>query len=386
MANRNSLFIVLLFISAQLNAAEIASFATEYYGPIEDGSQEVQKLLKQEVKRSLLAVKGCNKKQLTEYLRYNLNSNWGNIRNIILRNLQAGEGAKERRDKAPKFRDMPLELRYYGLENQIKVPVLFARQDQSVYRDLLPSHLSNIQKVGRHLPGGVKNMLSHLAGYDVNAALQEEMCCDGIINMCGTKVGIDKLDHFFGHGYIYYQESRRTNKNDAVSSGEAREHDFWGLGGTGVKSYADLSANYNGMQFWEQFFAPSNPAIVCKNNKFELAKDFDQRFDLCQFFDESFNETINCSSYASKDRAMSISLNIYKISEGKYCPLKPDTCRKLKKKYDKMKVAGRSVSRRILHPNCYNPSHIDPFMWEKATFHGLRDPNFRTKLKEEAIH
>ena len=80
----------------------------------------------------------------------------------------------------------------------------------------------------------------------------------------GHYLGTDKLAHFFHMGYIYYNDFRR-GLEAGVSEEEARNHAFGlGAGGhpifsenallgmftTGVRSNADLAANYTGFKFF----------------------------------------------------------------------------------------------------------------------------------------
>ena len=80
----------------------------------------------------------------------------------------------------------------------------------------------------------------------------------------GTYFGTDKIAHFFDEGYIYYstyRNAREDGLNEAESTRRAvskaagtfriwSEHTFSGNFLTGVRSNADLAANYAGLKFY----------------------------------------------------------------------------------------------------------------------------------------
>ena len=79
------------------------------------------------------------------------------------------------------------------------------------------------------------------------------------------------------------------------------EYFNWGAYGTGVMSYGDLAANFNGMRFWNHILnknedilgRPLGPYVLCENNKWVQGKSIDWK----NYIDESFDESINCSLF-----------------------------------------------------------------------------------------
>ncbi len=158
-------------------------------------------------------------------------------------------------------------------------------------------------------------------------------------------IGIDKLDHFFSHGFLYWNivndPKLPANKvKNALELGVAQEEGPWGLQFTGVKSYADMSANFKGMTFWRDLFDGAPPFISCEDNKFVIKK----QFDLHDYFDSSMDESINCSSYATPEMLQTIKTftDKNKIS----CPVSPQACAQFVKTYP------ANVAEKILHPLC----------------------------------
>jgi hypothetical protein len=128
-----------------------------------------------------------------------------------------------------------------------------------------------------------------------------------IIKMAGLEFGSDKLEHMFGMGHIYfnnfYHKKRPLHK--VLQNGIVREKLF--LGGnlltTGIFSYGDLVANFQGMRFWN---------AVLKNNKDVLGADIGPyvecdrgqyvqvgEIDFSVFIDKGLDERVNCSKFAT---------------------------------------------------------------------------------------
>jgi len=175
-------------------------------------------------------------------------------------------------------------------------------------------------------------------------------CCDPVISVSGKRVGIDKVDHFLGHGYMYYSKVAKTGKvSDAIQLGLDHERGSWGLAGTGVKSYADLSANYQGYLFWKKLVDGPDALIQCVNNKYVLA----HKADISHFVSDAWDETNNCSSYSTETDANKIESRIKKLTGGKLCPLEPEKCAALKAHYG-------SLAKDLLHPQCLDPkNHVN---------------------------
>lgn len=159
-------------------------------------------------------------------------------------------------------------------------------------------------------------------------------------------IGIDKIDHFFSHGFLYWNIVEQdpllpdSKVKNALDLGTAQEEGPWGLQFTGVKSYADMSANYKGMSFWRDLLDGTPALIECVDNKFVLKN----KFELENYFDASMDESINCDSYAKQDMLDSIKsfTNKNKIS----CPVSADRCAQFVKTYP------ANVAAKILHPLC----------------------------------
>lgn len=161
-------------------------------------------------------------------------------------------------------------------------------------------------------------------------------------------MGLDKIDHFFSHGKLYWEIVGNDGKlpdakvQKALDIGIAQENATWGLQTTGVKSYADLSANYHGLSFWKDLFDGSPSFFTCENGRYKITKKFETE----DYFASSMDETLNCSSYASAEVYQRISK--VNSQRGISCPAESSACSQM------IKEAGSNAGK-ILHPNCFTP-------------------------------
>lgn len=103
-----------------------------------------------------------------------------------------------------------------------------------------------------------------------------------IMKIKGYCVGSDKLGHFFEQGHEYFDITHTTGKTvaDADAYGVKTEEGFYGLTGTGVFSNADLEANRQGLNFYEDLF--KTPSMT---------------FDIAKYINGNWNEETNPNSY-----------------------------------------------------------------------------------------
>lgn len=175
-------------------------------------------------------------------------------------------------------------------------------------------------------------------------------CCIGRINVGGTFIGIDKIDHFFGNAGILWGEydGLKVGEPQRTSAIMARnveqEHSGWGLGFTGVKSYGDLASNWKGFMFWKELVDGPRPYLVCKDGFFEVNPA--RTFRIQEYIDPAWDESINCSSYAREDIARTVRANIAG-QDGRKCPRDQAACEKLRKDY-----ADPLLRENLLSPLC----------------------------------
>lgn len=122
-----------------------------------------------------------------------------------------------------------------------------------------------------------------------------------VIRIGQHDVGSDKLGHFFTEGSSYFEITNRLSDgvNAGLLFGDWSESLYFGAQTTGVFSFADLVANYQGLRFWNRILAQQpdpllghqpEPYIRCDNQRWRIHSDF----LFADYIDAGWNESINC--------------------------------------------------------------------------------------------
>ena len=147
-------------------------------------------------------------------------------------------------------------------------------------------------------------------GAILNISKDSALALSPTIRMGDTVIGVDKLEHMFGMGSRYYKDFHIKGKSlsKTLRNGIFKEKTILGgnIFATGVFSYADLAANFNGMRFWNHMLGEDKdvigqniePYVVCVDNKYEVNSR--SSIDFSNYIDASMDESINCSKYASR--------------------------------------------------------------------------------------
>jgi len=119
---------------------------------------------------------------------------------------------------------------------------------------------------------------------------------DEIINVGGVYIGLDKLSHFTGSGFLYYQAyriaKRAGNKgpiNQAIKIGITGEKTVIGRMATGVFSYGDMEANFQGLLFGLDMCEGKDPFLKYSSDGWQFSRPFDIRSYVNPNWDESYN-------------------------------------------------------------------------------------------------
>ena len=167
-----------------------------------------------------------------------------------------------------------------------------------------------------------------------------------IVRVQDNIVGSDKFGHFFAQGYGYFKRAYLDGKGleSALRYGELSERVFMGALTTGVYSYADLAANFNGMQFWTQLVAgyadplgsdstSKGPYVHCKNNRWEKRR----RFVWSDYIDAAWDEGVNCNAFRNSTLLYRVSARLTELERQTglpmRCPVSISAEAKLKDKY-----------------------------------------------------
>ncbi len=125
-------------------------------------------------------------------------------------------------------------------------------------------------------------------------------------------IGIDKLGHFISQGKEYFDIYKIAIENEkniyqaetiAINSGIQQEYGKYGLLLSGVFSFSDLEANYQGFKFSKNICYDSKEPYVVFNtevNKWVQVRKIDMRKYVNPNWDESYNNSYFGSSSAPK--------------------------------------------------------------------------------------
>ena len=235
-------------------------------------------------------------------------------------------------------------LKGYGLDKQLRS--LLARNsyslllNDSIYRDI-----------------------DYIEGFSLN--LKE---LSDVVNISGHLVGLDKIGHYFAEGWRYFELTHYDEHSidQALEWGKKKEAGLFGYTSTGVFSYADLTANFNGWRFWNRvllkhddplkgmianFF--NRPYVACeiqiidsiKNRKIVKAWEYNTRFDLSDYIDGAWDEGNNCNSYADPIIEQKVTSRINNVDPDFACPFSAGYCSDARDKYG-------YYAKHVLHPYC----------------------------------
>lgn len=256
-----------------------------------------------------------------------------------------------------------------------------------------------VNEVPDHFAPAFKDSI--YAGLDSDARFLSWGCCAPVIKIGATLVSGDKLGHFVQSGFEMYYVVRSISRHpiadsrpdsakmfdwyeSAIASPEIealkarlnvppggfdedhvkavadrlvvgvshiQENGSWGLGFTGVKSYGDMAANFEGYQFWAQLTSGSNPYFRCSNHKWKMRR----AFHWTEYVSDSWDEGINCNEYKTKHMQATVDYRVRKLAArhrwpASRCPVTPSSCSALALRYG-------DISETLLHPDCLKAAH-----------------------------
>jgi len=189
-----------------------------------------------------------------------------------------------------------------------------------------------------------------------------------VVNINGHLIGLDKIGHFFAEGWQYFELTHYEDHNiyQALEWGKEQESGKFGYTTTGIFSFADLVANFNGWRFWNKvllkkkdplkgFIANifNRPYVTCeiqliasiKYRKIVKAWKYNTRFDLSDYVDGAWDEGNNCNSYKDPIIEEKVTFRTHSVNADFNCPYIPEYCLAAQEKYG-------NYAKYILHPNC----------------------------------
>ena len=115
--------------------------------------------------------------------------------------------------------------------------------------DLQLRRLLSRQSYSLSLNDSIYRDIDYLEGFSLN---MKEL--SDVVNINGHLIGLDKIGHFFAEGWQYFELTEFENQNieQALDWGKRQEAGKFGYSTTGIFSFADLIANFNGWRFWNK--------------------------------------------------------------------------------------------------------------------------------------
>jgi hypothetical protein len=185
-----------------------------------------------------------------------------------------------------------------------------------------------------------------------------------VIRLDDHLVGVDKIGHFFVQGWTYFEIAylQGDGIEAAMDWGERSERTLFGLYTTGMYSYADLSANFEGMRFWLRLLGPEqdplepgwwfNRPIVTCSKRFWSREPYwriRRKVRMSRSVTGAWDEGVNCIQYRSPEIEALVAKRIAEReaadAERYTCPIRPEECADARERY------GRYADR-LLHPLC----------------------------------
>lgn len=155
------------------------------------------------------------------------------------------------------------------------------------------------------------------------------------------EIGTDKFEHLFGRGWLYFNKHYLKEKSIESTLRFGTYQEKFILGGafieTGVLSYGDLSANFNGMRFWNHILLKEDdvlgkeynlgPYIKCEDNQWKQVAEIDFR----NYIDLAFDESVNCSQFSTASGLEKFEKELEKLNAT--CQMTAEQYQMLSKKY-----------------------------------------------------
>jgi hypothetical protein len=128
------------------------------------------------------------------------------------------------------------------------------------------------------------------------------------LNMCGSRIGTDKITHIIGDGFLYYNASRNKkspiyNEEDVYRTAMADERGLMGARSTNVISSADAEANRAGFKLATSYLSGSKSIFARDSATGLLKKQNDVHF--CDYVSDQMDEVIHPPSYTHHKRKVS---------------------------------------------------------------------------------
>ena len=279
--------------------------------------------------------------------------------------------------KANAHRDYIEEIEeYVDEDNFCDEEVLYTELRKAIYQSYTASwglkgydldkqlrSLLSRQSYSLSLNDSIYRDIDYIEGFSLN--LKE---LSDVVNINDFLIGLDKMGHFFAEGWQYFEltQYEKHTIDQVLEWGKQQEAGKFGYSTTGIFSFADLVANFNGWRFWNKVLLKEDdplkgvianffnrPYISCeiqiiasiKNRKIVKAWEYNTRFDLSDYIDGTWDEGNNCNSYQNPMIEQKVISRIKNVAPDFSCPFTAEHCLDAQEKYG-------YYAKHVLHPLC----------------------------------
>jgi hypothetical protein len=177
------------------------------------------------------------------------------------------------------------------------------------------------------------------------------------IRLGDVLLGVDKIDHFWVQGHLYYEKAHQGERDEqAVRYGTRTERMKWGMMTTGVFSYADLAANYDGYRFYRDLLQPGSILQRDEDGCVVQVEGFDWGSVVDWRYDEVYNPPVYRQSI-QREVEQFLTLN------------REEICAGLAEQGDWPTATNLSESPEYVYRTA--PPRVDPFQLESRCSDGL---------------
>lgn len=186
-----------------------------------------------------------------------------------------------------------------------------------------------------------------------------------LVRVGDTRLGVDKFGHFFVEGWSFFEKAFLKGKgiDDAIDWGEFTERTYFGNYTTGIYSYADLVANFEGMRFWlrltggsvdpiDDGWLANRPYVSC-HRRFWLFGErrwyLSRKLRLADYVTPVWDEAVNCSAFRNSEIEAWVQQRIAGLGKATgvdySCSMMPAACTAARQRYG-------DYAPHLLHPSC----------------------------------
>ncbi len=197
-----------------------------------------------------------------------------------------------------------------------------------------------------------------------------------VIRLDDHLVGVDKFGHFLVQGWKYFEVAYLEGHGieAALKWGERSERTYFGLYTTGIYSYADLAANFDGMRFWLRLLAQdtdpletgtffNRPIVTCGKRFWTRAPYWrvNRKVRVSRYVNGAWDEGSNCSRYRNPEIGALVGDRVAEReaedSTSYACPITPQSCVRAQQRYG-------PYADRLLHPLCAGAEAVPRSCWK----------------------